>query len=67
MGSELSTGQMDSRVGSGLDFAWFRRVESGRVSISDFKFFHDYFLVPESIWNFEYCIRIDWFSTIFNI
>ena len=40
---------------------------SGRVSTSDFPIFTDYFLVPESIWIFEYCIRIDWFSTIFNI
>ena len=70
----LSTGRMDPRVGSG-------RVESGRVTIlSDFggsgrvgsalrifQFFTDYFLVPKSIWIFEYYIRIDWFSTIFNI
>ena len=43
---ELSTGRMDPRVGSGRvgsgragsghDFARFRRVGSGRVSISDF-------------------------------
>ena len=73
-GPELSTGRMDPRVGSG-------RVGSGRVTILPdfggsgrvgsalriFKFFTDYFLVPESIWIFEYCIRIDWFSTIFNI
>ena len=44
------------------------RVGSGRVTIlPDFggsallilKFFTDYFLVPESIWIFEYYIRID--------
>ena len=53
--SELSTGRMDPQVGSGRvtflpDFSG-----TGRVSTSDFKFFTDYFLVP------------DWFSTIFNI
>ena len=58
-------------VGSG-------RVGSGRVTILPdfggvgsalriFQFFTDYFLVPESIWIFEYYIRIVWFSTIFNI
>ena len=50
--SELSTGRIDPRVGSAL---WI------------FQFFTDYFLVPESIWIFEYYIRIDWFSAIFNI
>ena len=34
---------------------------------SDFFVFTDYFLVHESIWIFEYCIRIDWLSTRFNI
>ena len=32
-----------------------------------FSFFTDYFLVPESIGIFEYYIRINWFSTIFDI
>ena len=68
---ELSTGRMDPRVGSG-------RVGSGRVTIlSDFggsgqhfgffSFLLITFLAPESTWIFEYCIQIDWFSTIFNI
>ena len=61
---ELFTGRMDPRFGSGHDFAGFGRVGS---ALRIFKFFTDYFLVPESIWIFEYCIRIDWFSTIFNI
>ena len=34
--SELSTGRMDPRVGSGHDFAGFWRVGSGRVSTLDF-------------------------------
>ena len=61
--SELSSGRMDPRVGSR-----FYRILASRVSTSDFfNFFTDYFLVPESIWIFEYYIRIDLFSTIFNI
>ena len=70
--SELSTGRMDprvgsDRVGSGHDFARLWRVGSGRVSTSDFfYFFTEYFFVPESIWIFEYYIRIELFSTIFN-
>ena len=64
---ELSTDRMDPRVGSGHDFAGFWRVGSGRVSTLDLLVFTDYFLVPESIWVFEYYIRIDWFSSIFNI
>ena len=62
--TELSTGRMDPRVGSGHDFAGFWRVGS---ALRIFKLFTDYFFVPESIWIFEYCIRIDWFSTIFSI
>ena len=53
------------RVGSGHDFAGFWRVGSGQ-HFGVLNFFTDYFLVPESIWIFEYYIRIDWFSTIFN-
>ena len=64
--SELSTGRMDPRVGSGHDFAGFWRVGSGQ-HFGFFSFFTYYFLVPKSIWIFEYYIRIDWFSTIFNI
>ena len=64
----VGSGRVGSgRVGLGHDFAGFWRVGSGRVSTSDFSFFTDYFLVPESIWIFEYYIRIDWFSTIFSI
>ena len=61
---ELSTGRMDPRVGSR-----FYRILAGRVgsALWIFKFFTDYFLVPKSIWIFKYYIRIDWFSTIFNI
>ena len=53
--SELSTGRMDPRVGSGRvgsghDFAGFWRVGSGRVgsALRIFKFFTDIFLVPGS-------------------
>ena len=67
--AELSTGRMNPLVGSGHDFAGFCRVGSGRVDqhVGFLKFFTDYFLVPESIWIFEYYIRIDCFSTIFNL
>ena len=67
--SELSTGRMDPRVGSGRVTIFPDFDGSGRVgsALRIFKFFTDYFLVPESIWIFEYCIWIDWFSTIFNI
>ena len=34
--TELSTGRMDPRVGSGHDFSRFWRVGSGQVSTSDF-------------------------------
>ena len=61
--AELSTGRMGpaGRVGSGRvtilpDFGGSGRVGS---AFRIFKFFTDYFLVPESIWIFEYCIRID--------
>ena len=59
---ELSTGRMEpgsGRVGSGHDYAGF--CGSRRVSTSDFKVFTDNFLNLESIWIFEYCIRIDWY------
>ena len=50
---ELSTGRMDPRVGSGHDFAGFWRVGSAlqifKFFLLIFKFFTDYFLVPESI------------------
>ena len=60
---------MEPRVVSGRvtilpDFGGSGRVGS---ALQIFQFFTDYFLVPESIWIFEYYIRIDWFSTIFNI
>ena len=59
------------RVGSSHDFSGFWRVGSGRVGSGQhfgfFKFFTDYFSVPESIWIFEYYIRNDWISTIFDI
>ena len=64
--AELSTGRMDPRVGSDIG-SRFCRILAGRVSTSDFSVFTDYFLVPESMWILEYYIRIDWFSTIFNI
>ena len=52
--SELSTGRMDPRVGSGRVGSRFCRILAGRVglgrvSTSDFLFFTDYSLVPESI------------------
>ena len=71
----VGSGRVGSgRVGSG-------RVGSGRVTILPdfggsgrvgsalriFQCFTYYFLVPKSIWIFEYYIRSDWFSTIFNI
>ena len=70
--AELSAGRMDPRpglVGSGRvtilpDFGGSGRFGS---ALRMFKLFADYFSVPESIRIFEYCIRIDWFSTIFNI
>ena len=66
--AELSTGRMDPRVGSGRVTILPDFGGSGRVSTSDFLFFFtDYFLVPKSMWIFEYYIRIDWFSTIFDI
>ena len=57
------------RVGSGRVTILPAFGGSGRVgsALRIFNFFTDYFLVPESIWIFEYCIRIDWFYTIFNI
>ena len=64
--TELSTCRIDPRVGSGHKFAGFWRVESGRVSTSDFLDFTDYFLVPESIAIFKYYIRIDSLIRIFN-
>ena len=54
------------RVGSGHDFAGFWRVGSGQ-HFGFSSFFTDYFLVPKSMWIFEFYIRIDWFSTIFDI
>ena len=45
--SELSTGRMDPRVGSGHDFAGFWRVGLGQ-HFGFLSFFTDYFLVPES-------------------
>ena len=68
-GSELSTGRMDPRVGSGRVGSRFCWILAGRVgsALRIIRFFTEYFLVPESIWNFEYCIRFDCFSTIFNI
>ena len=42
--SELSTGRIDPRVGSGHDFAGFLRVGSGQHFVF-LKFFTDYFLV----------------------
>ena len=67
--SELSTGRMDPRVGSGRVGSRFCWILAGRVgsALRIFKFFTEYFFVPESIWIFKYCIRIDWFYTIFNI
>ena len=57
--TELSTGRMDPRVGSGWvesghDFAKFwwvgtGRVGSGHAALRVFSFFTDYFLVPESV------------------
>ena len=53
--SEVSTGRMDPRVGSGRVGSRFSRISAGRVgsALRIFKFFTDYFLVPESIWIFE--------------
>ena len=55
-GAELSTGRMDPRVGSGRIGSRFCRIVAGRVgsgrvgsALRTFKFFTDYFLVPESI------------------
>ena len=58
--SELSTGRMDQRVGSGRIGSRFCQILAGRVgsALQIFKFFADYFLVPESILIFEYYIRI---------
>ena len=51
-GSDVPAGRVGSgRVGSGRvgsRFAGFRRIRSGRVSISGFLVFTDYFLVPQS-------------------
>ena len=49
--SELSTGRMDSRVGSGRVVSRFCRILAGRVgsALRIFKFFTDYILIPESI------------------
>ena len=54
--TELSTGRMDPRVGSGRVGSGrvgsrFCRILAGRVgsALRIFKFFTDYFLVPESI------------------
>ena len=44
--SELSKGRMDPRVGSR-----FCRILAGRVNTGFFRFFTDYFLVPEVIMN----------------
>ena len=59
------------RAGLGHDFAGFWRVfgGSGRVgsALRIYYFFTNYFLVPESIRIFEYYIRIDCFSSIFNL
>ena len=78
--SELSTGQIRvvhgsdgpaGRVGSGRVGSRFFRILAGRVGSGQhfgfFSFFTDYFLVPKSMWIFEYYIRMDWFSTIFDI
>ena len=49
----------------------FCRILAGRVGLGQHFVFVSFLLiillVPESIWIFEYYIRIDWFSTIFNI
>ena len=47
--SELSTGRMDPRVGSGRVTILPDFRGSDRFSTLDFLFFTDYFLVPESI------------------
>ena len=56
MDPRVGSGRVGSGwAGSGHDFAGFGRVGSGRVSTLDFVvFFTDYFLVPKSIWIFEY-------------
>ena len=69
-GSDGPVGRVGSgRIGSGRvtilpDFGGSGRVGS---ALGIYQFFTDHFLVPESIWIFEYYIRIDWFSSIFNI
>ena len=57
--SELSTGRMDPRIGSGHDLPDFGG--SGRVgpALRILQFFTGYFLVPKSIRIFECYIRID--------
>ena len=65
--TELSTGRMDPRVGSGRVTILSDFGGSGRVSTSDFVDFTDNFLLPKSIWIFEYYIRIDCLTRIFNI
>ena len=73
--SELSTGQMDPRFGSGrvtILSDWrvgsghdFGRL-AGRVGSALRLFLTKYLLVPVLIWIFEYYIQIDCFSRIFN-
>ena len=71
--TSVVTAQSCPRVGwtrgSGRVGSRFCRILAGLVgsALRIFKFFTDYFLVPESIWIFEYYIRIDWFLTIFNM
>ena len=69
---ELSTGGWTR--GSGRVGSRFCRILAGRVGSAPKAFYpvsalriFKFFTVPESIRIFEYCIRIDWFSTIFNI
>ena len=68
-GPKLSTGRMNPRVTILPDFGGSGRVGTGRGLGQHFGFsifFTKYLLVHVSIWIFEYYIRIDWFSTIFN-
>ena len=65
---ELSTGRIDPRVGSDRVGSRFCQILARRVlSAPCFKSIHYYFLVPESVWIFEYYIRMDCFSTIFDL
>ena len=61
----IESSRVGSRVGSGHDFAGFWRI--GRVGRVSTLVFADQLWVSESIWIFEYCIRIGGFSTIFNL